>query len=123
MFLSDVCEAQFDECLEEYRRKMPQTSARRSQLIAKCRKAKGIVRKGEEGNRLKRWMDEKWVNTRKNSKGERQPCGTGDNHYCRPSKRVNEKTPKTVDELTPNQLKKKRAEKREVGMGKRVKPV
>lgn len=120
MFLSDICEAQFDECLNEYRQKMPKTSARRSQLIAKCRKSKGIVRKGEEGNRLKRWMDEKWVDTRKNSKGERKPCGTGDNHYCRPSKRVDKNTPKTVDELTPNQLKKKRAEKRKVGMGNNV---
>jgi hypothetical protein len=123
MFLSDMCEAQFDECLNEYRTKMPKTSARRSQLIAKCRKNKGIVRKGKEGARLKRWMDEKWVDTRKNNKGERKPCGTGDNHYCRPSKRVSADTPKTVDELSTNQLKKKRAEKRKVGMGKNVKPV
>lgn len=91
-------------------------SARASQAIAKCRKASGNVRKGEEGTSLKRWEKEKWVDTRTN-----KPCGAGGkNEYCRPSKRVSSKTPKTRSEISPSKLASKKAEKSRVGMGKRV---
>lgn len=91
-------------------------SARASQAIAKCRKASGSVRKGEEGKNLKRWQAEKWVDTRTGS-----PCGAGGkNEYCRPSKRVSSKTPVTKSELSPSKLASKKAEKSRVGMGSRV---
>jgi hypothetical protein len=91
-------------------------SARASQAIAKCRKQSGSVRKGEAGTSLKRWEKEKWVDTRTG-----KPCGAGGkNEYCRPTKKVSSKTPKTKSEISPSRLASKKAEKSRVGMGKRV---
>jgi hypothetical protein len=94
-------------------------SARASQAIAKCRKGKGQVRKTEKGAELKRWQAEKWQDTKSG-----KACGAGGkNEYCRPTKRVSSKTPKTKSELTPSKLRAKKAEKSRVGMGRRVKKV
>lgn len=94
-------------------------SARASQAIAKCRKASGSVRKTEKGTSLKRWQAERWMDTRTN-----KPCGAGgSNEYCRPTKRVSSKTPKTKSEISPSKLAAKKAEKSRVGMGKRVSKV
>jgi hypothetical protein len=66
-------------------------SARASQAIAKCRKSSGSVRKSKAGLNLKRWKNEKWVNTKTG-----RPCGNEKDRteYCRPTKRVSTKTPK-----------------------------
>lgn len=91
-------------------------SARASQAIAKCRKESGNVRKSEKGNSLKRWQDEKWVDTKTG-----KACGAGGkNEYCRPTKRVSSATPKTKSEISPSKLASKKAEKSRVGMGNRV---
>jgi hypothetical protein len=91
-------------------------SARASQAIAKCRKASGNVKKTEAGSNLKRWEKEKWQDTRTG-----KACGAGGkNEYCRPTKRVSSKTPKTKSELSPSKLASKKSEKSRVGMGKRV---
>lgn len=91
-------------------------SARASQAIAKCRKASGSVRRTEAGTSLKRWADEKWVDTKTN-----KPCGAGgSNEYCRPTKKVSSKTPKTRSEISSSKLSAKKAEKSRVGMGRRV---
>lgn len=93
-------------------------SARASQAIAKCRKSKGNVRKTESGSSLKRWGKEKWVDTRTG-----KACGAGGkNEYCRPSKRVSSKTPKTRSEMSYSELNRKKAEKSRVGLGRRVTP-
>jgi len=92
-------------------------SARASQAIAKCRKKSGKVRKTKKGISLKRWGKEKWVDTRTG-----KACGAGGkNEYCRPSKRVSSKTPKTKGEMSKSELRKKKREKLKVGMGNRVK--
>ena len=94
-------------------------SARASQQIAKCRKSKGQVRKTSKGTSLKRWGSEKWQDTKSG-----KPCGQGGKtEYCRPTKRVSSKTPKIKSEMSKSQLKRKKAEKSKVGMGRRVKPV
>lgn len=94
-------------------------SARASQAIAKCRKASGNVKKSEEGASLKRWEKEKWTDTRTG-----KACGAGGkNEYCRPTRRVSSKTPKTKSEISPSKLAQKKAEKSRVGMGKRVSKV
>jgi hypothetical protein len=91
-------------------------SARASQAIAKCRKGSGSVKKSSKGSSLRRWMDEKWVDTKTG-----KPCGAGGkNEYCRPTKRVSSKTPKTKSEIGSSKLAAKKAEKSRVGMGKRV---
>jgi hypothetical protein len=91
-------------------------SARASQSIAKCRKKAGSVVKSEKGASLKRWEKEKWVDTKSG-----KACGAGgSNEYCRPTKKVSSKTPKTKSELSKSQLAAKKAEKSRVGMGKRI---
>lgn len=94
-------------------------SARASQAIAKCRKASGSVKKTEKGTSLKRWESEKWVDTKTG-----KACGAGGkNEYCRPTKKVSSKTPKTKSEMSSSELSRKKAEKSKVGMGSRVKPL
>ena len=94
-------------------------SARASQAIAKCRKGKGQVRKTEKGSNLKRWDKEKWKDTKSG-----KACGAGGKtEYCRPTKRVSSKTPKTKGEMSKSELARKKAEKSRVGMGSRVKSV
>lgn len=94
-------------------------SARASQAIAKCRKKSGNVKKTSKGTSLKRWEKEKWVDTRTG-----KACGAGGrNEYCRPSKRVSSKTPKTKGEMSKSELARKKSEKSKVGMGRRVKSV
>ena len=91
-------------------------SARASQAIAKCRKASGSVRKGEEGTSLNRWEKEKWQDTRTG-----KACGAGGkNEYCRPKVKVSSKTPKTISEISKSKLSEKKAEKSKIGMGKKV---
>ena len=61
---------------------------------------------------LDRWFKEKWVDVCKPKKnGRYQPCGRSRSSrskypYCRPLKRINAQTPKTVGELTQSQRKK-----------------
>jgi hypothetical protein len=94
-------------------------SARASQAIAKCRKKSGNVVKSEKGADLKRWEKEKWKDTKSG-----KDCGAGGkNEYCRPTKRVSVKTPKTRSEISPARLMAKKAEKSRVGMGNRVSSV
>ena len=56
---------------------------------------------------LKRWFDEKWVDVKTG-----KPCGRqkGEKRKgypaCRPSKRINRKTPKTEPEMTKAEIKK-----------------
>ncbi len=91
-------------------------SARASQAIAKCRKKSGEVKKSTIGLNLKRWGAEKWIDTLTG-----KPCGAGGSkEYCRPTKKVSSKTPKTLSEISKAKLKSKQAEKSKVGMGKRV---
>ena len=85
------------------------------------------VRKTKKGAALKRWFKEDWkdVSTGKacgRGKGEKR--GTP---YCRPSKRISSKTPKTSGEMTKTEKSKRVAQKKRLGQpaGKprRVTPV
>lgn len=68
---------------------------------------------------LTRWFDEKWINVCKLPKKVAcgRPKGSAKNYdreypYCRPSVRVNSKTPKTASELTDKELSKRCARKK-----------
>ena len=85
------------------------------------------VRKTKKGAALKRWFKEDWkdVSTGKacgRGKGEKR--GTP---YCRPSKRISSKTPKTSGEMRLRRKRSKIAQKKRLGQpaGKprRVTPV
>lgn len=101
-----------DACTKKVKRQYKKwPSARASQAVAKCRKAKGQVRKTAKGKSLKRWGKEKW----KTASGK--PCGAkgagGSRSYCRPTKKVSSKTP------SMSRPKKQAAQKR---AGKRASP-
>jgi hypothetical protein len=111
-----------DACYHKVMKSYGKWSARAAQATAKCRKAKGKVKKTEAGANLKRWGAEKWKDTKSG-----KPCGAGGkNEYCRPSKRVSKKTPKTSSEMSSKELQRKKAEKSRVGMhgasGNKVSP-
>ena len=77
------------------------------------------VRKTKAGANLKRWFKEKWTDQDGN------PCGSpkGDKvKKCRPSKRIDRKTPVTWKELGSRKRKVVR-EKKRVGMGRRTKSI
>jgi hypothetical protein len=74
-----------------------------------------VVRKTAKGASLKRWFKEKWIDVRTG-----KPCGRtkGDGRgvpYCRPSKRVSSKTPKTSGEMSSSEKAKKIREKKRLG--------
>jgi len=85
------------------------------------------VRKTQKGADLKRWFKEEWVDVRSG-----KPCGrqTGEKRgtpYCRPSKRVSERTPVTASEISEGQKKKRISQKKKLGQPagkpKKVKPI
>ena len=70
-----------DACYYKVKRQYGKWSARASQAVAKCRKAKGQVRKGKEGSNLRKWQRQDWRNTITG-----RPCGNAKDkrEYCRP---------------------------------------
>tara|TARA_R110000824_G_C15121198_1_gene668134 strand:- start:376 stop:654 length:279 start_codon:yes stop_codon:yes gene_type:complete len=73
------------------------------------------VRKTKKGAALKRWFKEEWkdVSTGKacgRRKGEKRSTP-----YCRPSKRVSSKTPKTSKEMTAAEKRSRVSQKKSLG--------
>ena len=73
------------------------------------------VRKTKSGLALKRWFKEDWKDVRTGKacgsrKGEKR--GTP---YCRPSKRISSKTPKTSGEMSRAEKAKRIAQKKRLG--------
>ena len=73
------------------------------------------VRKTAKGAALKRWFKEDWKDVRTG-----KPCGRQEGEkrgtpYCRPSKRVTSKTPKTSSEMTATEKKSRIAQKKSLG--------
>ena len=77
--------------------------------------AKVAVRKTEKGAALKRWFQEDWKDVRTGKACGRQPGEKRGTPYCRPSKRVSDKTPKTASEMTPTEKKTRIAQKKRLG--------
>ena len=73
------------------------------------------VRKTKKGAALKRWFKEDWKDVRTGkvcgrSEGEKR--GTP---YCRPTKRVSKKTPKTAGEMTSAEKRSRISQKKRIG--------
>jgi hypothetical protein len=73
------------------------------------------VRKSKKGLALKRWFKEKWVDVKTG-----KPCGRkkGEKRgtpYCRPTKRLSSKTPKTTSEMTSKEKRSRIAQKKRLG--------
>lgn len=73
------------------------------------------VRKTKKGADLKRWYDEKWVDVRTGKPCGRQKGEKRGTPYCRPSKRVSSKTPKTSGEMSASEKRSKISEKKSLG--------
>lgn len=88
-----------------------------SWLVREYKKRGGRYKgKRDDTRGLQRWYDEEWVDVcywpRKKSCGRKTAKSPRKYPYCRPSKRINKKTPKTVQELTASQRKKRCSKKR-----------
>ena len=85
------------------------------------------VRKTKEGAALKRWFKEKWVDVRSGKPCGRQAGEKRGTPYCRPSKRVSERTPVTASEMSESQKRSRIKQKKKLGQpaGKprKVKPL
>jgi len=73
------------------------------------------VRKTKKGLALKRWFKEKWVDVRTGKPCGRRKGAKRGTPYCRPTKRVSSKTPKTSGEMSSSEKAKKIAEKKRLG--------
>ena len=85
------------------------------------------VRKTQKGADLKRWFKEEWVDVRSGKPCGRQAGEERGTPYCRPSKRVSERTPVTASEISEGQKKKRISQKKKLGQPagkpKKVKPI
>jgi hypothetical protein len=69
---------------------------------------------------LNRWFKEQWVNVCKPiGNGKYQKCGRKKSSskgypYCRPLKRINSKTPRTVGELSRSEIKRRCSKKHKI---------
>jgi hypothetical protein len=73
------------------------------------------VRKTKSGLNLKRWFKEDWKDVKTG-----KPCGRkkGEKRgtpYCRPSKRISSKTPKTTSEMTAEEKRSRISQKNKLG--------
>ena len=73
------------------------------------------VRKTAKGAALKRWFKEDWKDVRTGKACGRKKGESRGTPYCRPSKRVSSKTPKTSGEMTAAQKKSRIAQKKRLG--------
>lgn len=64
---------------------------------------------------LRRWFKEDWKDVRTGKACGRKKGEKRGTPYCRPSKRVNSKTPKTSGEMTESEKRSRVAEKKKIG--------
>ena len=73
------------------------------------------VRKTKAGLALKRWFKEDWKDQRTGKKCGRQKGEKRGTPYCRPTKRISKKTPKTASEMTASEKRSRIAQKKRLG--------
>ena len=73
------------------------------------------VRKTKAGLALKRWFKEDWKDVRTGKKCGRQKGEKRGVPYCRPSKRISSKTPKTTKELSAKEKRSRISQKKRLG--------
>lgn len=73
------------------------------------------VRKTKAGLALKRWFKEDWKDVRTGKKCGRSKGEKRGVPYCRPSKRVSSKTPKTTKEMSSKEKSSRVAQKKRLG--------
>ena len=73
------------------------------------------VRKTKAGLALKRWFKEDWKDVRTGKACGRRKGEKRGTPYCRPSKRVSSKTPRTAGEMSSSEKAKRVAQKKRLG--------
>ncbi len=73
------------------------------------------VRKTAKGAALKRWFKEDWKDVRTGKACGRKKGEKRGTPYCRPTKKVSSKTPKTSGEMSVSEKRKKITEKKRLG--------
>lgn len=73
------------------------------------------VLKSKKGAALRRWFREDWKDVRTGKACGRRKGEKRGTPYCRPTKRVSSKTPKTSSEMSASEKRKKIAEKKRLG--------
>ena len=73
------------------------------------------VRKTKKGAALKRWFKEDWKDVRTGNACGRKKGEKRGTPYCRPTKRVSSKTPKTASEMTSTEKSSRIAQKKRLG--------
>ena len=84
-------------------------------LLSAGRRKPVAVRKTKKGAALKRWFKEDWKDVKTGKACGRKKGDKRGTPYCRPSKRVSSKTPKTSGEMTAAQKKSAISRKRKAG--------
>jgi hypothetical protein len=80
------------------------------------------VRKSKKGAALKRWFKEEWKDVRTGKACGRSKDEKRGTPYCRPSKRISKKTPKTASELTSSEKRSRIRQKVKLGQPSKGKP-
>lgn len=73
------------------------------------------VRKTKSGLALKRWFKEGWKDVRTGKACGRKKGEKRGTPYCRPSKRISSKTPKTSSEMSSSEKRKRISQKKRLG--------
>jgi len=73
------------------------------------------VRKTKAGLALKRWFKEDWTDQRTGKACGRRKGEKRGTPYCRPTKRISSKTPKTSKEMTTKEKRSRIAQKKRLG--------
>ena len=73
------------------------------------------VRKTKKGAALKRWFKEDWKDVRTGKACGRRKGEKRGTPYCRPTKRVSSKTPKTAREMTSAEKRSRISQKKRIG--------
>ena len=73
------------------------------------------VRKTKSGLSLKRWFKEDWKDVKTGKACGRKKGEKRGTPYCRPSKRVSSKTPKTRSEMTSAEKRSRISQKNRIG--------
>jgi hypothetical protein len=100
----------------------PTSAYKSAWIVAEYKKRGGIYMDDHKKKGLTQWFKEKWVDLERPlpSKQGYAECGRHDATargvypLCRPSKRVNKSTPKTVNEIDTKKLQRIHAEKQKV---------
>lgn len=73
------------------------------------------IRRTKKGADLKRWFKEDWKDVRTGKACGRSKDEKRGTPYCRPSKRITSKTPKTVSELSSTEKRTRISQKKRLG--------